>query len=598
MPSKSGKNRLIFFFALALCVTQSQAFFDFLKNSLSGSSNNEVLADPVDPNVVRGVPDHLQLTYKEETFTCDNGETVLDGSSINDGYCDCRDKSDEPGTSACQDGVFHCINKGYKLIKIPSSRVDDGVCDCCDGSDEGVLTRCFNTCKQAADRERSAMEKMLESYRLGSSLREQLISTAKEDRQKLITQIEPLSQQISQLREDVQVWEQKVEEKENYYRTLQQKVETSIQAEAMSLLKVQSASLQYLAPFLSNLMQVGDVGEHELRHLVSFPIPPSYENHHEGKAHQHDDEIDEHLTHDEPYADSYGDDFPIVDAGEGQVEDDCDVVALAKAGNHNGHGKELRLLCHAPEKDRELGEIIFKLVKKYRLSTEAMYLLGYQQMNLHFIGSVDYAKNLIAENGPDSCPADFEGLENHCDIKVKLNQLIDRVDSLGNQQNEDAELSVFRAEVDTRRTQIRDLERNKSEGEKAQHELEKFKDHLDLLAMKSQCFDVVDGKFSYHLCMLDNIRQKEIDGHGNVSLGEFEEVGQSEDGTAFKLHFKHGQYCHAFGPRTADVTVVCGDQNILKAAREPSTCYYTLVFESPAGCTKSYADAAGLTPFL
>ncbi len=578
---------------------KSNAFFDFLKNTLAGGSN-EVLADPLDPNVVRGIPDHLQMIYKDTSFVCDNGATALDATSVNDGYCDCRDKSDEPGTSACQGGVFHCVNKGYKLIKIPSSRVDDGVCDCCDGSDEGVVTRCFNTCKQAADRERSAMEKMLEAYRLGSSLREQLISTAKEQRQKLIAEIEPLSQQISELKENIKSWEVKVEEKERFYRDVQHNIELNIQNEALSLLRVQSSTLQFLAPFLSSLMQVAEVDEHDLRHLVSFPIPASFNANDRGKNHHHDHDADDHddqLNLIDAYADSYGDDIPLLD-GEEDADLNCDVVTLGKAGVHDVNDKKLRLLCHATEKEKEIGEVIFKIVKKYRVSTEVMYLLGYHQLNLHFIGSVEYTKNLIAENGLDACPADFEILQNHCDIKVKLNQLIDRIDSVGMQQSSDNELNIFRAEVDTRRSQIRELEHKISEAEKAQQELSTYKDNLDLLAMKGQCFDVIDGKFSYNLCMLENIRQKEIDGHGNVSLGEFDEVRNTDDSGAFKLHFKNGQYCHAFGPRSADVTIECGDKNILKAAREPSTCYYTLVLESPAGCTKRYADAVGLTPYL
>jgi hypothetical protein len=85
----------------------------------------------------RGVPIHLKERYAGDNFICDKDELTFPISVVNDGFCDCKDGSDEPGTSACS-GSFYCANIGYKVTKIPSSRVDDQICDCCDGSDEGL----------------------------------------------------------------------------------------------------------------------------------------------------------------------------------------------------------------------------------------------------------------------------------------------------------------------------------------------------------------------------------------------------------------------------------------------------------------------------
>ncbi|XP_043485089.1 uncharacterized protein LOC122512959 isoform X2 [Leptopilina heterotoma] len=71
-------------------------------------------------------------------FICIASKKEIDFLKINDNYCDCPlDGSDEPGTNACNNGVFYCEVSSKKFpAKIASYKVNDGVCDCCDGSDE------------------------------------------------------------------------------------------------------------------------------------------------------------------------------------------------------------------------------------------------------------------------------------------------------------------------------------------------------------------------------------------------------------------------------------------------------------------------------
>lgn len=141
---------------LLLSCAMTKGFFDFLRPTSPATVIEE------DPHPVRGVPDYLTSRYYEiDVFKCDEDGTTLNISAINDGYCDCADGTDEPGTSACEKGIFHCRNKGFKVTKLPSSRVDDQICDCCDGSDEGIYVKCPNTCKQAAEKERGALERMV-----------------------------------------------------------------------------------------------------------------------------------------------------------------------------------------------------------------------------------------------------------------------------------------------------------------------------------------------------------------------------------------------------------------------------------------------------
>lgn len=56
-------------------------------------------------------------------FTCKDSSKVIPADFVNDNFCDCKDGSDEPNTSACPNNFFKCPG-----LKIPSSKVQDSVC--------------------------------------------------------------------------------------------------------------------------------------------------------------------------------------------------------------------------------------------------------------------------------------------------------------------------------------------------------------------------------------------------------------------------------------------------------------------------------------
>ena len=124
----------------------------------------------------RGIAPHQRSLYEGELFKCDDSSVLIPRDRINDDYCDCADGTDEPGTSACSNGVFTCQNEGFRPLQLPSSRVDDGVCDCCDGSDEdGRQAQCENTCDAEAAASRKALEASINAYNKGSKVRKELI---------------------------------------------------------------------------------------------------------------------------------------------------------------------------------------------------------------------------------------------------------------------------------------------------------------------------------------------------------------------------------------------------------------------------------------
>ena len=67
-------------------------------HSGSSSSMGEDLS-----RMARGVPLMKRSLYDPniQTFSCLDGSRVIPVRQVNDDYCDCKDGSDEPGTSAC-----------------------------------------------------------------------------------------------------------------------------------------------------------------------------------------------------------------------------------------------------------------------------------------------------------------------------------------------------------------------------------------------------------------------------------------------------------------------------------------------------------------
>lgn len=121
----------------------------------------------------RGVPlSRASLYDPQKDFTCFDGSLTIPFTQVNDDYCDCPDASDEPGTSACPHGTFHCTNAGYKPLNLPSSRVNDGICDCCDASDE--YANCENTCADLGRSAREEAQRKAELIKAGKQLRAEL----------------------------------------------------------------------------------------------------------------------------------------------------------------------------------------------------------------------------------------------------------------------------------------------------------------------------------------------------------------------------------------------------------------------------------------
>ncbi|RYH31747.1 hypothetical protein EON65_02040 [archaeon] len=525
---------------------------------------------------IRGVAPHLSSRYEQEKFACDGGKVILNHSSINDDYCDCHDGSDEPGTSACSNGVYYCLNSGYKVTKITSSRVDDGICDCCDGSDEGKVTQCSNTCKQQAERERAQLEQTWSSYRKGSAVRKQLIQSMVDKKSTLSTQLQTNQAKAAQLDREVSDVQGQLDRK-------LEEVKAHVGGEALQaasrlemLLGLDNANLDYAASLLGSLLSALDVDSEKVARLGDVPshLPSPH------------DDPDYNPEFDEEADDSYG------DGAKSANHNDC----LLSSISHT-----LSPLCAWEGDDGQLlaktKQTLQKVMREFKPFTEAMLILGHYKLSGSLEGASDFVRAYLGESGgADTCPPSFESLPHHCLVKEMFRDPVELINDMDSVVENDLDVQSLRFRLSEAQRIQSDASMSVNNAQRELGEIERYNDHLEILAMKDQCFEAIDGKFSYTLCVMGDVRQKELEGgHNTVNLGSFNRIEENEDnGYTMKMLFTDGQYCHAFGARKAEAKVECGGENKLKGASEPSTCSYALAFESPLACTDKYAVAHGI----
>ncbi|KAM3916490.1 N-acetylglucosamine-1-phosphotransferase subunit gamma [Leptodactylus fuscus] len=107
--------------------------------------------------------------------------------------------------------------------------------------------------------------------------------------------------------------------------------------------------------------------------------------------------------------------------------------------------------------------------------------------------------------------------------------------------------------------------------------------HLFRLAGK--CFSFVESTYKYEFCPFHNVTQHEQTFRWNAYsgiLGIWQEW-EIENSTFTGMWMRSGDTCGNKNRQTK-VQLVCGRSNKLAAVSEPSTCVYSMIFETPLVC--------------
>lgn len=602
---------------IALNAFNINAFFFFNQKKSSSNPADDVVYATLPVSKIRGVTQYDEGVYDiSDNFQCKNGEKSINRSFVNDEFCDCSDGSDEPGTSACSfiPGPFYCINKGYKTIKIQSSRVDDGICDCCDGSDEGNVVKCQNTCDKVAAKERDMLEKSINVYKVGNRVLSDMETKVKRE---LLTKVEmkdAFQKEVDVLNSKLQSLRSQYEQQKSQLHEQIENVKVSAKEELVTILQpIREAPIHELANFLSNLFNILNMNEDNVTDYLGsnrhdradrdsreeYDQPPHeddpYHDHHYGdEEHQHHQEYDgnNHIQDSDsssPHEDS------------GHVENPVEDISNCELYLH-AMDSRLRPFCSSDDMhSKVMAFLTDRFLAKKKPFREMQLLLGYHERHKSFKDSEYFVQDMLQMSSDDGsvCPVGFESLSpSICLIQEKLQTLIDLLDkSIDNIGSSDyfLPLSKFYQETES---QLREAEEKLSSAEEALNDAEKANEdlsnpHYAMFGYRGEKFSVKDGQYLYSVTVMETASQGDENGHSDVSLGHYDHVEETEDGNLI-WKFTNGQYCYNFGARTADVHVTCGPENKLLSAREPSTCFYLLHAESPLACTTKYARAAGI----
>uniref|UniRef100_A0A6M2CRA8 Glucosidase 2 subunit beta n=1 Tax=Rhipicephalus microplus TaxID=6941 RepID=A0A6M2CRA8_RHIMP len=506
---------------------------------------------------------HASLYDRTRNFTCFDGKRDVEFFMVNDDYCDCDDGSDEPGTSACTNGKFHCDNLGHKGQDIPSSWVNDGICDCCDGSDEYATTvGCVNNCLELGRQAREEEAKMRELLSRGLQLQKEMANKGKEHRQYCKNKLEEL--RVS------------VEEARKSRDALEAVKNQAMEAETKALQKYKDADA-------------------------------------ERKREQEELEMQRHQEEEKERAREAFTELDLDGNGMLTVEELQKNIIFDQNRDGAVSVEEAKFFLHMKDEmgQEEFSTTGWMIMKPIYTASKMPPAAETTPPPLPPPGDELPPTTTETTPMPSSKEEDEEGedlSEEHMDEGEEEE---DDVEPPKFPPKEEEDSSTDTASTDTTQYDeetkqlIEAAKKARDEYTEADSNVRKLESEIKTLeqsldtdygpddefaALRDQCFEYTDREYTYKLCPFDKTSQEPKAGGSETSLGRWGSWHGPDNNKYSVMKYEGGATCWNGPARSVVVDLHCGLENQLTSASEPNRCEYHFDFSTPAACSQQAAD--------
>ncbi|KAG8932306.1 hypothetical protein FRC02_001313 [Tulasnella sp. 418] len=501
---------------------------------------------------------NLYVPSSSQTWKCLDGSKEIPWSAVNDDYCDCNDGSDEPGTSACPNGTFYCVNKGHIGVNIRSSRVGDGLCEpeCCDGSDEpsGI---CPDQCESIGATYRAERERTAKVRKTGGKIRSTYLAHAQKEKKRLEESIKALELEVKQKKVEV-------ERTQETLNQLESMDAAALEHKKQSPLFIHLTSSKSLISSLHSKNKELETQIDSLKALLD-DLEKGYNPNYVDMAVINTVKAWKGMK-------GVKDESPEGETkGNEELPEEEDVPENYESEVHNIEGTDLITLLLDHEK--------------------------------HVTGSTtqqDDVKALlfsVADYLPDSFLPAYESLKEYIINTLSLMGVIPKTSS-----STSAETSRARTAHNAAESALIETETKLNEDKKALDKLfavEWYGKDGEWKKLDGTCLSKDTGEYTYSVCLFGSASQKSNKNGANMNLGSFQSWTKDSSAVPGSLEYYSQQYygggtkCWNGPERSVTLDLSCGLENEITEVSEPEKCEYRFVGTTPALCVPEQENKSG-----
>ncbi|CAF3804827.1 unnamed protein product, partial [Rotaria magnacalcarata] len=541
----------------------------------------------IELTVLRGVPSSLRSKYAQlKSFACLDGSLTIPFEYVNDDYCDCRDGSDEPGTSACPNGRFFCENKGYIGTSIPSHLVGDGICvlngcflngsnsiaiaiffiniDCCDGSDEyETSVVCNNTCFELAQKSRAEQEARRALHEVGVAKKKDIMA-------KSIAAVSARKVRLLELEQELRTIENELKEKEAL-KQLAEAPENEAKEKHQKLWDEQRAIREAIAHDNQMREMFADIDTNN-DSLISI------------------EELQKHTELDTDQENEFTVEEVRSILGADSVNfDEFNVTVFEQISN-----SYKKLPQPSTEAAAHLEDVTEKIDEALKQQEEATTTTSgtkgdYEEVTDHHHDDDSHHRH--HHEDVDHHHHEDVDHHHHDEIITTVATSLDHGKHIHDDTapEYDDETKKLMEIADHARNEYNEVERKVHDVKRQIEDLRKQADvdvgpHGEYAAFMDHCFDYDEREYTYRVCMFKDAKQISKGGGSDVTIGYWDAWTGPSDNKYLKMKYANGATCWNGPARSLTITFQCGVDHKVIDVREPTRCEYAMLFETPSAC--------------